>query len=154
MTNAVVSLGFGKYPMYINPLVFPMMGLYANLGQMFGILAVLWSKTSFAITLLRLTEGKTKFFIWFVIVSMNVSLGLLALFTWVQCTPVAKSWNKRLDGTCWDISAVNGYNIFTGVYSGACDIVLAMLPWRLIWNLQMKKKEKFGVGIAMSMGLL
>jgi len=34
------------------------------------------------------------------------------------------------------------------------DITLALLPWTLIWKLQMKKKEKAGVAIAMSMGIL
>jgi len=34
------------------------------------------------------------------------------------------------------------------------DITLAMIPWKLIWGLQMRKKEKIGVAIAMSMGVL
>lgn len=28
-----------------------------------------------------------------------------------------------------------------------------MLPWRIVWNLTMNRKEKFGVAIAMSMGV-
>lgn len=45
------------------------------------------------------------------------------------------------------------YNMFTAVYSGAMDIVLAVLPWKIIWILTMNKKEKFGVLVAMSMGV-
>jgi hypothetical protein len=33
------------------------------------------------------------------------------------------------------------------------DITLALLPWKFLWGLQMKRKEKIGVGIAMSMGI-
>lgn len=40
------------------------------------------------------------------------------------------------------------------VYSGLMDVVLAILPWCLIWDLHMQRKEKIGIGIAMSMGLL
>jgi hypothetical protein len=40
------------------------------------------------------------------------------------------------------------------VYSGAMDIVLAVVPWKIIWSLTMNKKEKFGVLVAMSMGIL
>jgi len=29
-----------------------------------------------------------------------------------------------------------------------------MLPWKVIWALQMKKVEKIGVAVAMSMGVL
>lgn len=34
------------------------------------------------------------------------------------------------------------------------DIALALLPWTVIWGLQMKLKEKIGVAIAMSCGVL
>ena len=34
------------------------------------------------------------------------------------------------------------------------DIALALLPWKLIWGLQMKKTEKMGVAVAMSCGIL
>jgi hypothetical protein len=34
------------------------------------------------------------------------------------------------------------------------DLVLAFLPWKIIIGLQMKKKEKAGVAVAMSMGVL
>lgn len=34
------------------------------------------------------------------------------------------------------------------------DIVLAIIPWKIIWNLTMNKKEKFGVLMAMSLGVL
>ena len=34
------------------------------------------------------------------------------------------------------------------------DFVLAFLPWKIVWNLQMKKKEKFGVATAMSLGVV
>jgi hypothetical protein len=34
------------------------------------------------------------------------------------------------------------------------DISLALLPWRVLWKLQMRLAEKIGVGIAMSLGVL
>lgn len=34
------------------------------------------------------------------------------------------------------------------------DMLLAPLPWKTIWKLQMKKKEKVAVAFAMSMGVL
>ena len=39
-------------------------------------------------------------------------------------------------------------------YSAAMDITLALLPWTVIWGLQMKLQEKVGVAIAMSCGIL
>ena len=34
------------------------------------------------------------------------------------------------------------------------DMLLALLPWTVIWGLQMKLKEKIGVAVAMSCGVL
>jgi len=34
------------------------------------------------------------------------------------------------------------------------DLLLALLPWKIVLGLQMKKKEKFGVAVAMSMSVL
>lgn len=34
------------------------------------------------------------------------------------------------------------------------DFLLALLPWKLIWTLRMKKAEKVGLAIALSMGIL
>ena len=39
-------------------------------------------------------------------------------------------------------------------YSGLQDFVLALIPWFVIMKLQMRKKEKFGIAIAMSLGIL
>ncbi len=41
----------------------------------------------------------------------------------------------------WDyLSVLSGTDSGTG-YSGVMDFVLALLPWKLIWKLQMKRKE-------------
>ena len=34
------------------------------------------------------------------------------------------------------------------------DFALSLLPWKLLWGLQMQGKERVGVIIAMSMGIL
>jgi hypothetical protein len=34
------------------------------------------------------------------------------------------------------------------------DFVLAALPWTFLWKLRMRRKEKIGVGIAMSVGIV
>jgi hypothetical protein len=40
------------------------------------------------------------------------------------------------------------------VYSALADVALAFLPWKYLLGLQMSTKEKIGVVVAMSMGLL
>lgn len=79
--------------------------LHQNIGTAFVITGAVWSKTSFGLTLLRVTEGKLKAAMWFMIVSMNVAMGLSALLPWVQCSPIEKSWDNTIPGTCWNSKA-------------------------------------------------
>jgi len=68
--------------------------------------AIVWTKTAFAVTLLRFTHGYTKAFVWFIIISTNVTMAFGAMAIWIQCTPLAKEWEKTLPGTCWGAETV------------------------------------------------
>ncbi|KAK3954330.1 hypothetical protein QBC32DRAFT_336455 [Pseudoneurospora amorphoporcata] len=127
--------------------------LLVNVAGTFSVTAAIWSKTSFAITLLRLTHGWMKGLLWFIIITMNIAMGLTALFPWVSCTPINKAWEVFTPGKCWDPKVTVHYNIFSASYSAVMDIALALLPWSVVWKLQMKKKERFGCALAMSMGV-
>lgn len=78
-----------------------------------SILGTAWSKTSFAITLLRISEGRIRWVIWAIIVSVNIILYLAACFMWLQCNPPAKTYTPWLDGECWDPHVIIAYNAFT-----------------------------------------
>jgi len=39
-------------------------------------------------------------------------------------------------------------------YSGLIDIVLALLPWKIMWAVTINKREKLGAMIAMSGGVM
>lgn len=167
-------MGFGRPLSQFNMRLLNEFLLITNLAGSFSILAACWSKTSFAITVLRISSGWVKMLIWFIMITVNLSLGVAVAITWGQCTPIEKTWQPKLDGQCWPKDIQIWYNIFTAseysvtlllrsctsadgsllVYSGTMDIVLAILPWKMIWTLTMNKKEKVGVLVAMSMGIL
>ncbi|KAH8904155.1 hypothetical protein BR93DRAFT_946918 [Coniochaeta sp. PMI_546] len=148
-----ISLGFGKHISAIDASHLQTTQILGNVAASASILGAVWSKTSFGVTLLRIAEGRMKPAIWFIILSMNLLMGVHALIPWIQCNPVAKTWNRDEPGSCWDPRVNIVYGILAGSYSGVMDIVLALLPWSVVWNLQMKKKEKIGVAVAMSMGV-
>ncbi|KAI2635645.1 hypothetical protein GGS26DRAFT_550039 [Hypomontagnella submonticulosa] len=114
--------------------------------------AIAWSKTSFAVTLLHITQGKTKLVVWAIIISTNLLL-IMAAFSFIfQCTPVEKLWSPTVPGTCWPgLNSVVG--MLASAYSGFMDFVLALLPWSFIWKLNLRQNEKLGVAVAMSMGI-
>jgi len=109
-----VSYGYGKHTWDFPMQNFEHTLLLMYIAGTFAITGAIWSKTSFAVTLLRLTKGWLYWLVWFLLVTTNVFLGLSALFNWVQCTPVEKTWKVSAAGTCWSMSALVKYHIFSG----------------------------------------
>jgi hypothetical protein len=62
----------------------------------------------------------------------------------------SKPVSRRLREFCIKIAWLTGH----AVWSAIIDVALALLPWKILWNLQMRFAEKIGVGVAMSLGLL
>ncbi|KAK0719144.1 hypothetical protein B0H67DRAFT_484630 [Lasiosphaeris hirsuta] len=154
LLTSLTHLGYGLHIWDFNLANMAQLLLTVNVTGTFSVTAAIWSKTSFAITLLKLTHGWARYLVWYIIVSMNIAMGLSALFPWVQCTPVRKAWDLTVvGGSCWDPTTTVYYNIFSAAYSATMDFALALLPWTVIWGLQMKRKEKIGVAVAMSMGI-
>lgn len=114
--------------------------------------ALAWTKTAFAVSLLRLTMDKTKAFVWFLIVTLNIAMIFSAMVPWIQCEPVSKRWHFELEGHCWPGGVGIKIWIATGALSSLYDFILAVLPWSFLYSLTLKKKEKAGVLVAMSMG--
>ncbi|KAL2158338.1 hypothetical protein VTH06DRAFT_4386 [Thermothelomyces fergusii] len=85
------------------------------LAEVFAILAIAISKTSFAVTLLRFAlEQWHKALLWSVIVSVNVVMWSCAVLLLAQCRPTEKLWNTERDGSCWPRGVFVAYSIFAG----------------------------------------
>lgn len=54
----------------------------------------------------------------------------------------------------WDKNIIFHYNIFLGAYTSAINFILTLLPWKLLMGIWMRRKEKLGAAIAISMGVL
>ncbi|KAI1758234.1 hypothetical protein F4782DRAFT_477099 [Xylaria castorea] len=153
-TSAAISLGWATPLLEVSPSNWPRILLILYISGVFSLLAAAISKTSFALTLLRISNGWVKCVVWFAIFTVNVVMGLSIIFNWVQCTPVEKNFNIFIPGSCWPKETLIGYNTFVAGYSGVMDILLALLPWKIIWNMNMSRKERFGAICAMSLGIL
>ncbi|KAJ5692602.1 hypothetical protein N7462_002025, partial [Penicillium macrosclerotiorum] len=120
------------------------------------IFGCVFSKTSFAFTLMRIvTRAWMKALLWFIIISMNAIMWLCGICYLAQCKPAAALWNSELLATakCWPTSVFETIALVAGSYSGCMDFILALLPWVVLWKLEMKMREKVGIALAMSMGI-
>lgn len=154
ITQTGQVLGFGKRTVDIDPNNVLTIALFTSVGASISCFASTFSKISFGITLLRLTTGKIRWSVWFSVLTLFLFMLPSAFITWIQCTPTARAWNPAIEGHCWDATYTVNYGIFNAAWCAATDFYLALLPWTLIWGLQMRLREKLGVGVAMSMGVL
>ena len=106
-------MGFGRPLSQFNMNDLDIFLLFSNLAGSFSILAALWSKTSFAVTVLRISSGWFKALVWFIIITVNACLGVAIAMTCAQCTPIEKVWHPHLTGECWPKGVQIKYNIFT-----------------------------------------
>lgn len=153
-TTHGVAYGLGLHHAFANPDSMIELQLNVVIATVFSVLGAAWSKTSFAITILRLTTGGLHYMIWFVIVSMNTVLTFNAVLQFLWCQPVYVAWNAGRGGTCWDKKVIIYYSIAAAAYSAAMDIFLALMPWLVIMRLKMHMKEKIGAAVCMSLGVV
>ncbi|KAI1755143.1 hypothetical protein F4782DRAFT_435552 [Xylaria castorea] len=150
--SASIVLGFANPDAVIGATVAKQLQIHGGVQNVFYSLASDLSKTSFGLTLLRVTEGRMKQLVILLIVSLNVVYFLTIIFTFFKCEPAVYSWLPA--ATCWSTWTYIKFAIFGGAYSAFVDFVFAAVPWLLVKDLNMKKAEKLGVAIAMSFGVI
>lgn len=157
-TTACAGAGLGSHVRDAGAVRQTPLQLGVNVATVFSVLGAAWSKTSFALTLLRITrdggQRAAHLGVWAVVVTMNAVLALNAVVQFVWCVPAAKAWDATLDGTCWKRSVVVQYTQFAAYYSASMDFALALVPWKVLIGLRMRPKEKLGVLVCMSLGML
>lgn len=130
------------------------MQLVVVIATVFSVMGAAWSKTSFAIMLLRITKGTMKYVIWFIMISMNLVLTFNAILQFLWCQPAYVAWHSGQGGTCWSKNVIVYYSVAAASYSATMDILLAMVPWAVIMKLQMQTREKIGIAVCMSLGVM
>ncbi|KAI1866324.1 uncharacterized protein JN550_007712 [Neoarthrinium moseri] len=132
----------------------PTIQFLTSVSTVFSCLGAAWSKTSFAITLLRVTDGFVKLGIWAIIVTLNITMAFNAILPFIWCDPPIKGWTPFVRGTCWDRHVVIQCMMYGAAYSAAMDFILAIIPWAVIMKLNMALKEKLGVVVCMSLAVV
>ena len=129
--------------------------------QYFWIGSIIYGFTVFTIKLAILLEflrifspGKNHSTCWIYhsLIWLNFSFYIIVISLWTfQCQPIEKSWKPWIDGQC--LKKIDTY-IAGACFNSASDILLLILPQRVIWNLQMSVKKRIGVSAIFLVGLL
>lgn len=95
----LMRIGFGITLAFV-----PHMHTLSTTVDVLSKIGLALTKTSFAVTLLRVAQKWQKYFIWFLIVTMNLLLATNAVTTWkAACDRVGDAYEAVLPGACWRV---------------------------------------------------
>ncbi|KAM3076812.1 hypothetical protein ACMFMG_003720 [Clarireedia jacksonii] len=114
-----------------------------------------WSKTAFAVTLLRMTNWWQRAICWAIIIILNVILVLKVFVDFAKYCgkPANQNW-WRMSGFCIDYEPVQNIKQAGNIFNIVADFVLALFPWMVTWKLKISKKEKIALCVTMSLGIV
>ncbi|KAJ6017688.1 hypothetical protein N7451_001067 [Penicillium sp. IBT 35674x] len=125
---------------------------YELFSQVAGLMVIGVGKAAVGTFLLRIVRNKIHIWvIWGCLVITTVLTLFASITVIVQCVPVRKSWDPSTPGTCWLNFSNVGYTV--GSWFVAADFSFAILPWFVVWDLNMKRKEKITVAVGLSLGI-
>lgn len=86
----------------------------------------------------------------------QVVFAMISIFiVFFQCKPTSMLWNPTTaGGTCWSPDVFDDFSYWVSAYTALTDIILAIVPIRGIWNLQMRFSTKFSVCVMMGLTFL
>ncbi|KAF9873031.1 integral membrane protein [Colletotrichum karsti] len=120
---------------------------------LFYALSMITSKMSIAYFLLRIATKKMHVWIIYTAMLFTVLAGVVFFFvTLFQCLPIARFWNKNVEGNCIDVNVVIGLAFLYSAFSVISDLTFAILPGFLVWGLQLKTKAKLALIPLLVMG--
>ncbi|KKY22004.1 hypothetical protein UCDDS831_g03840 [Diplodia seriata] len=146
--------GLGIHMADITPLTEFSIGMKAFLmGQSVISIAMGTSKCAVAVFLIRILNKTWHYvLLWFwMITMMGVSI-LLCVSVFAQVTPVEALWNPAVKGT-YHLNLTVIATVVC-VWSAAMDFFLAIFPWMVLWQLNMRKKEKITICVSLSLGVI
>ncbi|KAI1419417.1 hypothetical protein F5Y12DRAFT_778033 [Xylaria sp. FL1777] len=105
-------------------------------------------------TRLFVPQGTRNSFWWLCMVLVGIQLSFLVASVFAlcfTCIPYQKIWDFTIPGKCIKKSEVE---ITSAAIHFASDVVILILPQKVIWSLQMSLKKKLGVSFIFSLGVL
>ncbi|KAM0274327.1 hypothetical protein ACHAQH_007962 [Verticillium albo-atrum] len=110
LLTRLVRLGFGRTLWRT-----PTMNIFLYCADNTHKLALALTKTSFAVTLLRISLGWQIYLIWFLVISMNIQFLVHIVLTWrAICPRFPGDTTPYLPGSCWEAHEAITLGIFGG----------------------------------------
>lgn len=116
--------------------------------------SLIFIKSSICVALIRLVISKRLLYTLYAILALSASYGFIAMMTvLLQCKPLKATWDPSA-GTCSNEAIIVHISYFVTACSITTDFACAVMPFIILWKLQMRKRLKFTVAAMLSLGFL
>ncbi|KAJ0163208.1 hypothetical protein CTA2_3341 [Colletotrichum tanaceti] len=130
------------------------MHILINISSCGTLIGQAWTKTAFAVTLLRMSNRWQRWALYFCIATMNLYMVAKVIIQWGKvCGSKTYEGDYRLQ-FCLEKQFRNDFKEGGNVYNIIMDFVFACFPWLITRSLEMKRVEKVGLCITMSLGMI
>ncbi|KAI1410708.1 hypothetical protein F5Y13DRAFT_201925 [Hypoxylon sp. FL1857] len=127
-----------------------------KLNRVFYFLAIALAKNAILLEWVHIfvPYPTRNLFFWTCRILMVSHLGLALigiLISYLSCIPPASEYTPWIHGTCINLKAADiaimSFHLFT-------DLIILILPQKVIWSLNLEKTRRIGVSIIFSLGIL
>ncbi|KAF2201389.1 hypothetical protein GQ43DRAFT_440644 [Delitschia confertaspora ATCC 74209] len=156
--TVIVSYGLGRHMYYIPPQNGIPFLKWIFILQSFTFFTLAFAKTSIALFIMRLMGPDRywrKRFLLLNIAIFFIFTILTTIFDLVACRPLKANWDHTTpNAKCWPLKVNANWAIFISSYSAFLDVLLALLPISMMWNLKLDVKKKVAICILLGLGIL
>ncbi|KAG8159328.1 hypothetical protein KVR01_010989 [Diaporthe batatas] len=137
------------------------MHILINISSDGTVIGQALTKTAFAVTLLRMCHASTRSrfpwkqtLLWFCIITMDGIALSKCVFQWAKiCGRHDYQQWYRLNW-CLDWTFSQDFKELGNIYNIIMDFLFAIFPWFITWPLNLKRGEKIGLGVTLSLGMM
>ncbi|OAX82507.1 hypothetical protein ACJ72_03144 [Emergomyces africanus] len=155
LVTVSIGYGFGKHEDTLTPEQTRGSRLNAQIGSLFGILAISVPKLAVAAMLNRIFVP-TRFhrnMVWFLSGFATIVGCVCFPVLMTICRPHKATWDKRIkNAKCRNPSSSTDYLIFTGAVSAFVDLYFAVYAVVVCWKLKVLVLQKIAVCVALGLG--
>ncbi len=108
------------------------------------------TKSSILLYYLRFPSSRAFRYFTYTVLFVAVGYTLSGLLSFAyNCTPVARSWDRTISGTCIDVTTSM---LVRAVLNVATDLCILLQPIWLLWPLRLSAVRKTGVALVLMAG--
>ncbi|EFX00537.1 integral membrane protein [Grosmannia clavigera kw1407] len=148
--------GWGRHQAYVDDADLVQFFKFNITSQSFGILGSTLGRLSFIVFMVQLFGFKKSLArgLWVLFALQCITNGVAIICIYAQCSDARALYNHSVVADCWPdyVQTYIGYGHTS--FNALTDLILTVLPLKMIWNLQMKLRIKISVAVLLSMSIL